>query len=1092
MTIIQTNVDGLTYNKRAELAMLAASKKADIICIQETKLKTSRSFKTIKGYHLLRKDRQISRQVNGEIEGGGVAILVTNKLRHQEITESPVSNDDDTTEWIGVQISTKAGNLDLYNMYRPPIRTGGQDARTDKFDPEALPGEDNTIIVGDFNCHNIHWDPYAQPDQTGEHLMDTINNGGLAILNDGSSTRKARSTHAESAPDISMISSNLLHISTWKATDNHVGSSDHKVILIEINIDKNFSHSKPRPRPNFRKADWVEYQRLIEEQIRDSEPDTIEAFTNVMLKASELTIPISRPRKRAPLPWLDNEAKQAIKERNQAASRSHLSEQHRQDWTERCQRTDELISRKQSEAWKDKASNFDRNTDVKEIFQTIRAIEGRDKPPTVAAGIYVNGKPVHGDQKATAYAKKIASWSTPSAQVRRDRRREKRDNRKSYANRSNTEGEIPEITTGELKEAIRELNANKAAGPDKIHAEHLKMLPDSAVTILTRLYNGLLADNKGGGCPRAWRTSFVIPILKPGKAPDQLDSYRPISLTSSMSKVMEKVILKRMVPISETDKILSDEQAGFRFARGCEDQVARLVQSIYDANEKAIPGERSILATIDFAHAFPSVSHSKLLKKLLRTNIPLKYIDWIKKFLEDRRSKILFDGESKWKRLETGAGLPQGSVLSPFLFTVFVDDLIREVKSKHPDTKISMFADDLALWSQGTIAEAQQKLQPALITLENWSTTNGMEISPTKSAAMLFTLHTKEVKAPLNLTLCGSRLSTERECKFLGVKMDGMLSFRKHATDIATKATSRLNAMKCLSGLHWGQKEATLKQLGKATVEAVTGYGAGIYATFGCKSAKEGVNKVLRATARVVTGCTKSTPIGPLLAEARIHEIDEVANEKAAIQLEKASRVAGHPLEKMANEGTQKNRRYKRRIGNFNDNGLNLIQEAGLKGLTKEEFPGPKQRAEPNVTIYETAVEKAKPNEERRRSAETALSDIPEADIEIWSDGSAHGGYELGGSGGVIVFPNGTREKYKTAAGRFCSSYRAEVTAIREGLKKIPVHMRQGRLRVCTDSSSAIQSLAKGGQKQKCQLVIEILQELTKYQRVQLVHVPAM
>ena len=1085
-SILQANVDGYTRVKRTELATLAREKRPEVICIQETKMTPNSRMTTINGYRLIRKDRALGRANQDEVRGGGLAIFVKNDIQHVELSETPLGNEEDTTtEWMGLQVKTQAGDIGVYNIYRPPIRNTIGDNREDNFEPESLMDEPNTVITGDFNCHDAAWDPYAGQDQMGRRLLEALNDGNLALLNDGSSTRKSRSTNGESAPDLTLVSSNLLPVCTWEALPVHIGSSDHKVILTTMNITTGFSKGSKRNRPNFRKADWPHFKQLIEDEINSNRPLNINDFTEMIIRCSTLAIPLTSSRKRQPLPWMDREVRDAIKKKNAAASVSQESEENRRAWTDQCKVTDQLILTKQSDAWKEKASGFDRNTNPSAIYNTIRRIEGRAKPPPTASGISGNGKVLYGQKKANAYVSLITSWSAPLGEPRKQQRSEKRQIRREIKSRKE-EPAGEKISKVELQDAIRDLNLGKAAGPDEIHAEHLKNLPNNAIECLLGILNLLLEKSN---CPAIWKKSFVIPILKPNKPANTLSSYRPISLTSTLCKVMEKIILKRITPILENENILSQEQAGFRQARGCEDQIAVLAQSIYDANEKSIPGKRTVLATIDFAHAFPSVMHTKLILRLLDANIPIKIVKWIKMYLEDRRSKVLFDGESNWKKIGTSAGLPQGSCLSPAMFILFIDPLIQKLK-QHDQVNISMFADDLAVWTNGPIHTAETMLQPALHTLEEWSLENGMVIAPEKCYASIFTLSPQEAKATVKLHLCGKELKNDNNITFLGLKFDRMLGFRGHGEATARKMTSRLNALKCMSGLDWGQKESTMRQLAKTTIEAVAAYGVSTYGTFGCNTATEVVDKVLRSAARVTTGALKSTPIGPLMAESDLRTVKDLANERAAIQVEKAARVPSHPLRKIEPDSEITRRRYKRRTGNFHDNAKKLIREAGLQGFQREGIPAAKNPSSLEMELHETAITKQAPKEERRRKAEELLSNLPSTDCIVWSDGSTQRGYEIGGSGGVVVFRDGRKETYKCAAGRFCSSYRAELLAMKRGIE-ISAEKGAKTIRICCDSLSALKRIREGPTKQTCKIGEEILDLLKRFEQIQLAHVPA-
>ena len=210
----------------------------------------------------------------------------------------------------------------------------------------------------------------------------------------------------------------------------------------------------------------------------------------------------------------------------------------------------------------------------------------------------------------------------------------------------------------------------------------------------------------------------MIPILKPGKPSDSPSSYRPISLTSCTSKLFERMVLGQLTYFLEQQGTLSPVQAGFRPGRSTVDQIFLLLQSIADSFHQSKPGARTVLATVDFAKAFDSVWHSALLSKLLSLGLPLCFVEWIRSYLSDRHSKIrICNSYSRPFRLPRG--VPQGSVLGPVLFSLYINDL-----PTFPPrfVKTTLYANDLAIWASSPSVEcATSTVQAALNRLVEWS-----------------------------------------------------------------------------------------------------------------------------------------------------------------------------------------------------------------------------------------------------------------------------------------------------------------------------------------------------------------------------------
>ena len=261
--------------------------------------------------------------------------------------------------------------------------------------------------------------------------------------------------------------------------------------------------------------------------------------------------------------------------------------------------------------------------------------------------------------------------------------------------------------------------------------------------------------------PSAWKQSTIIPILKPGKPSDSPSSYRPISLTSCTSKLFERMVLGRLTYFLELHDILSPVQAGFRPGRSTVDQVLLLSQSIADSFHQSKPGARTVLATVDFAKAFDSVWHSALLSKLLSLDLPLCFVEWIRSYLSDRRSKVrICNSYSRPFRLRRG--VPQGSVLGPVLFSLYINDLPTFLPAS---VKTSLYADDLAIWaSSPRVESATAVVQAALNRLVEWSSKWRLPLNPLKCETSFFSLdpyqsriQPSQIQPSSNLSRCNLR-----------------------------------------------------------------------------------------------------------------------------------------------------------------------------------------------------------------------------------------------------------------------------------------------------------------------------------------------
>ena len=211
----------------------------------------------------------------------------------------------------------------------------------------------------------------------------------------------------------------------------------------------------------------------------------------------------------------------------------------------------------------------------------------------------------------------------------------------------------------------------------------------------------------------------MIPIWKKGKDKGKTTSYRPISLTSCVSKTMERIINLRMKWYLESEAIIVNQQAGFRQCHSTEDQATYLSQEIEDSFQD----KKGVLAVwIDLQKAFDKVWANGLVKKLEMAGIQGRMLKWTKSYLHNRQARVKVNNCHS-KKLCLRHGVPQGGVLSPTLFTLYINDLVQELPL---GVKAALYADDIAMWcSEEHASTATLRMQKAADVISRW-TENGM------------------------------------------------------------------------------------------------------------------------------------------------------------------------------------------------------------------------------------------------------------------------------------------------------------------------------------------------------------------------------
>ena len=326
----------------------------------------------------------------------------------------------------------------------------------------------------------------------------------------------------------------------------------------------------------------------------------------------------------------------------------------------------------------------------------------------------------------------------------------------------------------------------------------LKHLPRSGMDLLLHI---LILSWTLHSFPSIWRTSSIIPIHKMGKPLDSPASLRPISLTSCVSKLFERIILSNLLFFLEFNSIFSPRQAGFRPGRSTLDQILFLSPSISDGFNKLRPGSRTTLSTIDFCKAFDSVWHLVLFHKLISIGLPPCFVRWTQSFLSDRRTCVLYQNH-KSHSFRIRRGVPQGSVLGRVLFSLFNNNIWASLPSS---VSCFLYADDLVIRSfSPSVSTAVETTQGALFRLERWSEYWCLFLNPSKCEASFFSVDPHQANLQPNLLLLGSRLRFNPTPTFRGVTFDRTLSFSKHVFSLKAKLFPRLKALRCISASSWG------------------------------------------------------------------------------------------------------------------------------------------------------------------------------------------------------------------------------------------------------------------------------------------------
>ena len=314
-----------------------------------------------------------------------------------------------------------------------------------------------------------------------------------------------------------------------------------------------------------------------------------------------------------------------------------------------------------------------------------------------------------------------------------------------------------------------------------IPARLLKELSKEIAPFLCIIYQKCLET---GTIPDVWRTANVSAIYKKGEK-FKASNYWPVSLTCISCKMFEHIFVSNIMRHLDTNNILTDCQHGFRPRRSCETQLITLVDELVKSLNK---GKQHDLAILDFSKAFDRVPHGRLLRKLDHHGIRGKTLDWIRAFLTDRTQKVAVEGVAS-EPIHVKSGVPQGSVLGPILFLVFINDLPASIRSSS-----RLFADDCVVYREIRSDNDCQILQDDLQKLWDWEKKWGMSFHPEKCS--ILRVHRKRAPVIFNYSLKGHTLTCDESTKYLGVEISQDMSWKLHIDKTVKKGNSTLGFLR--------------------------------------------------------------------------------------------------------------------------------------------------------------------------------------------------------------------------------------------------------------------------------------------------------
>ena len=344
------------------------------------------------------------------------------------------------------------------------------------------------------------------------------------------------------------------------------------------------------------------------------------------------------------------------------------------------------------------------------------------------------------------------------------------------------EGEpLTDVTISEedVRKRLETLDTNKSPGPDRVHPRIMKELSGPLSVPLTTIFRKSLDT---GELPVDWRTGNVTPIFKSGDRSDP-GNYRPVSLTAISCKVLESFVRDALLDHFVSNNLLSERQFGFLPGRSCALQLLVVVEEwlrIVDSR-----GAVDVIY-LDFRKAFDSVPHRRLISKLQAYGVDGPLLRWIQAFLSNRKQRVGIESEySEWTPVTSG--IPQGSVLGPVLFLIYINDLPDAVRST-----AMLFADDTKVYRRVNSDQDRDVLQADIDAMETWATIWQLPFNRKKCKLM----HLGSTNQAFRYQMAGAELATVKKEKDLGVYVDTTLKFHEQAAAAVGRANKILGLIK--------------------------------------------------------------------------------------------------------------------------------------------------------------------------------------------------------------------------------------------------------------------------------------------------------